>query len=72
MGNPFADESGDTRDVADPAIVATVRGIEKVGQDQNDNYRTERILQRTTPISLRVIVHCFQTCDGDLGELLQA
>ena len=31
----------ENRDVADPAIVQTVREIEKTGQDQYDKYMTE-------------------------------
>ena len=56
MGNPFTEDSGDllvldTRDIADPAVVETVRMIEKKGQEQYDKYMTERITQRTTPVS---------------------
>ncbi|GFO41879.1 hypothetical protein PoB_006838400 [Plakobranchus ocellatus] len=41
MGNPFMEESEyllvlDSRDIADPAIVQSVRSIEKTGQDQYD------------------------------------
>ena len=55
MGNPFMEESEDllvhdSRDVADPAIVQTVREIEKTGQDQYDKYMTERLIERTTPV----------------------
>ena len=39
----------DSRDVADPAIVQTVREIEKTGQDQY-KYMTERVIKRTTPV----------------------
>ena len=54
MGNPFMEESEslpvlDRRDVADPAIVQTVREIEKTGQDQY-KYMTERVIERTTPV----------------------
>ena len=56
MGNPFADKSGDllvldSRDLADSAICDTVRAIEKLGQQQYNTYVTERMLQRTTPIT---------------------
>ena len=55
MGNSFMEESEyllvlDSRDVADPAIVQTVREIEKTGQDQYDKYMTERVIERTTPV----------------------
>ena len=36
----------DSRDVADPAIVQTV----KTGQDQYDKYMTEQVKERTTPV----------------------
>ena len=54
MRNPFMEESQslpvlDSRDVADPAIVQTVREIEKTGQDQY-KYMTERVIERTTPV----------------------
>lgn len=56
MGNPFAEDNGDllvldTRDIADPAIVETVRVIEKTGQEQYEKYMTERVIKRTTPLS---------------------
>ena len=55
MGNPLLEESEDllvldSRDVADPAIVQTVREIEKTGQDQYEKYMTERVIERTTPV----------------------
>ena len=56
MGNPFTEDSVDllvldTRDVADPTIVETVRVIEKTGRVQYERYMAERVAQRTTPIS---------------------
>ena len=36
----------DTRDVADEAIVDTVRKIEKLGQDQYDTYISERLVNQ--------------------------
>ena len=55
MGNPCMEESEDllvldSRDVADPAIVQTVREIENTGQDQYDKYMTEGGIERTTPV----------------------
>ena len=43
MGNPFTEDSGDllvldTRDVADQAVIETVRTIEKTGQEHYDKY----------------------------------
>ena len=54
MRNPFMEESEslpvlDNRDVTDPAIVQTVRELEKTGQDQY-KYMTERVIERTTPV----------------------
>ena len=40
----------DNRDITDPAIVETVRIIEKKGPDQYDNYMTERVIELTTPV----------------------
>ena len=56
LGNPFMKESGDllvwdTRDIADPAVVTTVRGIEKKGHDQYDRFVTYRWVERTSPVS---------------------
>ena len=56
IGNPFMEESGDllvldTRDTADPAVVTTVRGLEKKGHDQNDSFVTDRLVERTSPVS---------------------
>ena len=50
------EESGDilvldTRDIADPAVVTTVRGIEKKGHDQYDSFVTDRLVERTSPVS---------------------
>ncbi|GFO47369.1 hypothetical protein PoB_007387400 [Plakobranchus ocellatus] len=55
MGNPFMEESEDllvldSREIADPAIVQSVRSIEKTGQDQYDKYMTERVIERTTSV----------------------
>ena len=56
LGNPSMEESGDilvldTRDIADPAVVTTVRGIEKKGHDQYDSFVTDRLVERTPPVS---------------------
>ena len=56
LGNPFMDESGDllvldTRDIADPAVVTTVRWIEKKGHYQYDSFVTDRLVERTSPVS---------------------
>ncbi|KAG0722479.1 hypothetical protein GWK47_044418 [Chionoecetes opilio] len=41
----------DTRDIPDQAVAKTFRGIEKLGQDQYDSYVTQRLIERTTPVS---------------------
>ena len=56
LGSPFMEESGDhlvldTRDIPDPAVVTTVRGIEKKGHDQYDSFVTGRLVDRTSPVS---------------------
>ena len=56
LGNPFMEEIGDllvldTRDIADLAVVTTVRGIEKKGHDQYDSFVTDRLVERTSPVS---------------------
>ena len=56
LGNPFMEESGDllvldTRDIADPAVVTTVRWIEKKGNDEHDSFVTDRLVERTSPVS---------------------
>lgn len=69
MGNPFMEESDDllvldSRDIADPDIVQTVRVIEKTGQEQYEEYMTERVIERTTPcLILSVEIGC--PCSAD-------
>ncbi|KAK3737220.1 hypothetical protein QZH41_001820 [Actinostola sp. cb2023] len=56
MGNPFGDNSGDllvldSRDIANAAIVNNVRQIETLGKQQYENFVTERLVNRTKPIT---------------------
>jgi len=56
MGNPFTEDSSDlfaldSRDIADPAVIDTVRYIEKLGEEQYDAYVRERLVSQTKPIS---------------------
>ena len=56
MGNPFMEKSEelytlDTKDVAAPSVVSTVRKIEDLGKNQFDAYISERLVHRTTPLS---------------------
>ena len=56
LGNPFMEESGDllvldTRDIADPAVVTNVRGIEKKGHDQYDSFVTDQLVEPTSLVS---------------------
>ena len=56
MGNPFCDESKDllvldSRDLADPAVISSIRQIEKLGQEQYDTYVNERLVNQTKPIT---------------------
>ena len=59
LGNPFMEESGDllvldTRDIADLAAMTTVRGIEKKGHDQYDSFVTDRLVERTSHVSVTI------------------
>ena len=58
LGNPFLEESHDllslvTKDIADPAVLKTVEGIKRIGQDQYDTFVQERLRQRS-----RSFYHC--------------
>ena len=55
MGNPFEQESQDllvldTKEIADPAVVKTVRSAKSVGQDQFDAFTKECLIDRTKSI----------------------
>ena len=41
----------DSRDIVDPAVIVTVRQIEKLGEEQDDAYAKERLVSQTKPIS---------------------
>ena len=56
MGNPFLEESEelyklDTKDVAAPSVVSTVRRIGALGISQFDTYISDRLVRRTVPLS---------------------
>lgn len=56
MGNPFLEETTDllrlhTRDIMDPKVVSAVRQAEEIGQQQYQAFVTDRLLERSTPIS---------------------
>ena len=56
MGNPFAENSNDllvldSRDLADPAVIDTLRQIKSLGQEQYDTYVNERLVNQTKPIT---------------------
>ena len=55
-GNPFCDDRSDllvldSRDLTDPAVINTVRQIEKLGQEQYHTYVNERLVNQTKPIT---------------------
>ena len=55
LGNPFEEESIDlislvSKDIADPAMKATLDKIESVGKDQYESFIKERITERSKPI----------------------
>lgn len=56
MGNPFTENSDDllaldSRDIADSAVVNTIRQIESIGKEQYNSYVTERLVDRSKPIT---------------------
>ncbi len=56
MGNPFMEKSKDllkldTRDIIDPAVVSSVCQAEEIGQQQYQRFVTDRLLERSTPIT---------------------
>ena len=55
LGNLFEEESMDlislvSKDIADPAMKATLNKIESVGKDQYESFIKERITERSKPI----------------------
>ena len=55
LGNPFEEESTDlislvSKDIADPAMKASLNKIESVGKDQYETYIKERLTERSKPI----------------------
>ena len=77
MGNPFIDDSNDllvldTRDLADQAVINTMRNLEKSGQKQYDTFVTERLVTQSRPVNdpikrnkltsfLSSVVHPYET-----------
>lgn len=56
LGNPFKEDSGDllsldTKDIMPKEVVESVKNIQKVGQDQYKAFVTEKMIQRTKPIT---------------------
>ena len=56
MGNPFIDDSNDllvldTRDLADPAVINTMRNLEKTGQKQYETFVNERLVNQSRPVN---------------------
>ncbi|PIK38150.1 hypothetical protein BSL78_25015 [Apostichopus japonicus] len=56
MGNPFLEETNDllkldTKDIVDQAVAVAVCQAEKIGQQQYDDFVTERLQDQSTPIS---------------------
>ena len=55
LGNPFEEKGMDlislvSKDIADPAMKATLKKIESVGKDQYESFIKERITERSKPI----------------------
>ena len=56
MGNPFPENSKDflvldSSDLADPAVIDTLRQIKSLGQEQYDTYVNERLVNQTKPVT---------------------
>ena len=56
MGNPFVEESQDlivldSKDIADPTVVTTVKQVASLGEEQFETFVNDRLKQRTTPLS---------------------
>ena len=52
LGNPFEEESQDlivldTKEIANPAVVQTVRNAKKIGQEQFDTFTKEYLIDST-------------------------
>ena len=62
MGNPFIDESDDlvldSRDLADPSVVNTMRNLKKTGQEQYNIFVTERHVTQTRPVNYPITSLC--------------
>ena len=59
MGNPFSESSGDlivldSRQLVDDAVVASVRKVESLGQQQCKEFFTNRLLHCTTPLDAKI------------------
>ena len=55
LGNPFEEDSQDllvldTKEIADPAVIETVRNAKQIGQDQFEAFSKECIVDRTKSI----------------------
>ena len=56
MGNPFSDESNDllvldTKDLADPTVISTMRKLEKAGKQQYETFVNERLVTQSRPVN---------------------
>ena len=56
MGNPFPENSNDvlvldSRDLADPAVIDTLRQIKSLGQEQYDTYVNDSLVNQTKPFT---------------------
>ena len=55
MGKPFTDESNDlvlnTRDIVDSSVVSAMCSVKKLGQEQYDNFVTNRLVTQLTHVN---------------------
>ena len=59
MRNPSSENTSDllvldSRDLVNPAVINTVRKIEKLGQKQYDTYVSDQLVNETKPISAAI------------------
>ena len=73
LGNPFEEESTDlislvSKDVADPAMKASLNKIEEIGKNQYEAFIKERLMERSKPIENRISRMLF-LCGNPCGRV---
>ena len=73
MGNPFSESSGDlivldSRQLVDDAVVASVRKVESLGQQQCKEFFADRLLHCTTPLDAKITKNNLQLFGNHEGK----